>query len=1103
MTIFHRNSANPVGYDPFPSGYDFINSPASNSPPGLGSPAPFDGKKSGGPNDGTYLFAFGEDVTSFDLNRGPNALADNCDTLDNYLRRPIALPTRTTDVTPGSPVTTITLPGPPSPPTVLAAYLGTTGQDSFPETLLTLFDVLDSHDDEIINPGTGIRTVVTSITSTSGGDHVGSGFAVGTITLHLNQAIPTGQTYRVYYGEKGNLATMGPDALTIIKVRGAMEVPAPVEDIFAQITNPGTVPEVVTALVATHFATPSNGRLLPSPVMFFDLDPNDSGATIRSFFWTTRINTGSSAIPLSLDDDPTGTLFPTLTGRAQIGGGMVWDAVSTFYMSDTNVRGGTIPDLIPVVPLSSPNATDGDFALRVFESLPVFGIPSLGPSLIKMSNARFACTVGDGTNSFGDFNGTNALENALAYLSTQSISNAYIQVKKGVYTLTSSHNLFMGGLVIEGAGSNLVTINLNIGSGAAGILFNPVITAVPVLLRVSGVTFNYSANASHGAIETVQYVSLYMRDVGFVNTTVLMTNPTIFGNVASFIADRCAFIQTTGPRISVDFQMGLSTGAINPEGFFFNGCCFNQANETQPVRFHGIAATSGLTVKRVFFEKCRYVLGGTATTSSAITHNTGVLEIDPNGFNNTVSFTDINFIDCSVQSVTTLANGPVARIYGLSLGSGGLAHKWLINSVTIRGGAWSAINSSTTGTFISPVLIAAQFITIEDVTFLGNLVNGGGPQPDDQFIVDDTVYGIHDWAQFIFAPGSFLVQQQTLEGDAICLTARNVAFRFLPQSGDSGDVWFFLGNTTNISNTAEVDGVTLCDFTMTGNGSRPNARMKVTVAETQGAIRDVSIYGANATNSNPWTTGVSGSSGFFVIAPTTGQSSQKVLFDSITIDGIFVQVGVTPDDGICIFTPSSGSCTFYYTLLNCRVRGMNRGVINIHNGNTNPLDNFEIIGGDFNFNKGPGIDLEPDIMGAVRIRGVNCIGNGLSGSAYAILVNPQSWQNSHQESVHITDNYCRGPGISISSVQCFIGLLSNNSGDHVTGFCHGNTCVDNSGNAGGIHVQDGAFSALPSPAQLRNQVFIEGVETGLGTSPNFTYTTASLMMRNLAALVTP
>lgn len=60
---FHRLTT-PSYFGGLPAGYDRINTPSDPSVGGTGVPALTSAKKSGGPNDGTYFVAFGEDGRS-------------------------------------------------------------------------------------------------------------------------------------------------------------------------------------------------------------------------------------------------------------------------------------------------------------------------------------------------------------------------------------------------------------------------------------------------------------------------------------------------------------------------------------------------------------------------------------------------------------------------------------------------------------------------------------------------------------------------------------------------------------------------------------------------------------------------------------------------------------------------------------------------------------------------------------------------------------------------------------------------------------------------------------------------------------------------------
>lgn len=222
---FHRLAV-PTYFGGLPVGYDYINTPSANGDPG--TPAFTDGKKSSGPNQGTYLIAFGEDATSSFANRGLKALAENTDILDNLLRRDIALTVITADVTAASPVSSIVLAG--------QVFVGEFGVPNNQNRRDMLVSILDNNDHEIINTA-GVTVKALLIHDGASNNVVGtqaSGFFTSP-TVSLNVAIPTGVTYRVYYGERSNLATLPKDAFTSIKIRSAQEVSGEVERVLRDL----------------------------------------------------------------------------------------------------------------------------------------------------------------------------------------------------------------------------------------------------------------------------------------------------------------------------------------------------------------------------------------------------------------------------------------------------------------------------------------------------------------------------------------------------------------------------------------------------------------------------------------------------------------------------------------------------------------------------------------------------------------------------------------------------------------------------------------------------------------------------------------------------
>jgi hypothetical protein len=222
--MFHRLNV-PTYFGGLPAGFDYLNTPSLSG--GSGTPAYMDGKKVGGPNDGTYAVAFGEEATSNFANRGIKALAENTDLIDDILRKDLAISARTSDVTAGSPVSSVVITG--------QVFVGTFGIPNTQANRDLLISVLDSNDNEIMDAA-GTKVVASSIVNNniSSTNLVGtqtSGF-FNTPTVNFNVPIPAGTVYRVYYGERSNLANLPQDAFTTIKIRGAQEVSAEIESLF-------------------------------------------------------------------------------------------------------------------------------------------------------------------------------------------------------------------------------------------------------------------------------------------------------------------------------------------------------------------------------------------------------------------------------------------------------------------------------------------------------------------------------------------------------------------------------------------------------------------------------------------------------------------------------------------------------------------------------------------------------------------------------------------------------------------------------------------------------------------------------------------------------
>jgi flavin reductase (DIM6/NTAB) family NADH-FMN oxidoreductase RutF len=197
---FHRLVA-PTYTGGLPATHDFANDPASNSPPGAGVPAPADGMKSGGPNDGVYFVAFGEDATANDVNRVSKALAENTDFLDNVIHRDLATPVIVTGLASGGGISSFVITG--------DVYVGDSVSYDDNYHRLRLVPLLDDNGAPIIIETSPSVFEAVRITEIHDGAHttvVGNGFHTNP-TIEIAPALPAAYNYGYVYYARNNLKT--------------------------------------------------------------------------------------------------------------------------------------------------------------------------------------------------------------------------------------------------------------------------------------------------------------------------------------------------------------------------------------------------------------------------------------------------------------------------------------------------------------------------------------------------------------------------------------------------------------------------------------------------------------------------------------------------------------------------------------------------------------------------------------------------------------------------------------------------------------------------------------------------------------------------------
>lgn len=1078
---FHRLT-NPSYVNP--SGFDFINALS-------GTPAPADGAKVGGPNNGTYFVGFGEDATTLAVNRGLKALAQNTDTLDDLFHRDLAVPTRTVDATaPGGGVSFITLTGP-------GVYIGVGGTPATPAGFNTCFEILDDNDNEIIVPATGARCVVTSIL----GGTIGTGFSLANIDLIVTPAIPAGVTYRVYYALRGNLATLPSDALTNIKIRGAQELDASFEDFRKQVSRFSG--SSVAALVATVLETPDGVRLPKSSSMAFDVDPD--GTVGGAHTWRFRKGRDAAAVSYLKLYDNTG--FPSVDAWLERSANTVDSCAGPLKWSDANIQAAAFFNLSNLF-YSLSDSSSGLY-LRIWErSFTTLSVTQ--PSILARLNSVFYVTVGDGVNTFGDFNGILGLQNAITAFQSSTMVGGTIYLKAGTHRFSNATGpvINSGGILrIIGQSRESVTIQVNSTDGSS---FN-----VSANNRLYLESLTIAAGTNAGSLKCSG--SLHAKYVDFQRHNIQFTNPTFpFGSICRL--DNCKIdtrnyspAQFAAPCVLVTLG---DAGTHGP--FLFESCQFTNSDSNPVFRLKATDATHAGRLSLVRFDTCTMSLATTTDNGSGtLTGNCGVFDFDPNGSGaggHILYADDLQWVNCKVQGNVPLgANTIVARIIPIATGGTSAlpafpgAGVGSIGKVLIRGGTWSVASSSN----VTAILIGCLHLTVEDASFpLSGQSNGTHGGVEAAWVVSGTG-GLNtetggDQCAITFAPGGRGITSSLTADDLDqnSCRIRNININNIGRAVDGGELALYL------SQAADVRDIRISNYFDVGSGGIPHQRVKIngwisgaSGIGTKGVVEGLQLYGTNT--SGRWTDNASVNYGLVIL-----QSNGDLHLRRCNIQG-FTTGGSNPsaDDGFVHVQVTAASIFLNsgLTMEDCEADKTYHGFISPNNAAAPSNRRIRIIRGKYTNCSQQGIDIGMFILGDVTIQGVECSGNGLTG----ILVYPTVWSGS----ANIIGNRCfsnNGGGSAAEQIR-----IQGDAGQNPHGHCYNNICTDpESATPGKIfYIQNnttihGSVDYDFAGGHAGQTVKMRGIETNyytdIGTSfVGRNFLRGAIMLHNEAKLDTP
>jgi hypothetical protein len=248
-------------------------------------------------------------------------------------------------------------------------------------------------------------------------------------------------------------------------------------------------------------------------------------------------------------------------------------------------------------------------------------------SIVRSLNGRFSATVGDGTTTFGDFNGSLGISALLAAATAAGMNSVFIHLKEGSFPTLGADFSAFDEVIIEGEGATSTFIS----NGHAS---NPSLTVNRLALR------NLSMDRSSTATVAVVADSVFAENVRFTNlgvsTSASSETASIFEN-CRFIApsatpcvnfgantsmavefSRCSFTGASGYPV-------VSGGADGPKTLTFRECSITYGAFTGATSDSGVIAPSTtITVGTWWtcFENCRF----TQPAAEASVHMNDLLE---------------------------------------------------------------------------------------------------------------------------------------------------------------------------------------------------------------------------------------------------------------------------------------------------------------------------------------------------------------------------------------------------------------------------------------------------------------------------------------------
>ncbi len=468
-----------------------------------------------------------------------------------------------------------------------------------------------------------------------------------------------------------------------------------VDAIVKQITRVN-VSDIVQAVVGSRFETPGS-VLPPAPFMDFYVDPTDAFSTVARGF---RFS-GPEGVFAKLVDDVSGTT-PLLRSYASLHGAgrSLYFPDGAAKVSDQNIS--AIEPTNGYMPLSS--STDSYLKIAGKRALPSL---VAGYNLLQSVNSRYEVTLGDGTDSFGDFNGPGALKKARDFLVSAGAVRARIVFQPGSYSEAVSSDfsgflsLDMDGIYPPGTTSSAVLLTFGDGS----LTDNGIVAATQMesfkIRNMEVAHYTPNRDAVFVAANNVEVDGCFLRSpVTFTNPFLLDFKNTM-GNVDV----------STAYAVRAIYNDAGIPGAVAYADIRIHDCNLSSGQNAAIIRIDSEVVSKLVRFRALEISRCVMTPGNCTVISQVVQalNGIGILGIDPSvsafsGADVGFVFEHVKVVDTDIISGTIGflgtyaptaifllpggADGPASWNYASSPGS-------MLNQVTIENVNVSIVNGTS------------------------------------------------------------------------------------------------------------------------------------------------------------------------------------------------------------------------------------------------------------------------------------------------------------------------------------------------------------------------------------------------------------------------